>query len=120
MVGHDDRDGVRHEDTIVYAKALELMSTTREAISQFPTGLGFVADQLRRSTSSVCRNFAEGYYYDSRPQQRRYFGYAIQSARESSASFDTAWSFRLCRKQTIEHGKQLALDIVKMLSKWGR
>ena len=111
---------MRHEQTIVYAKALELMSTTREAISQFPSGFSFLAEQLRKSTSSVCRNFAEGYYYNSKPQQRRYFGYAIQSARESSASFDTAWSFRLCRKQTIEHGKELALDIVKMLSKWGQ
>ena len=119
-MGHGDVDGVRHEDTIVYAKALELMSTTREAISQFPNGFGLVADPLRRSTSSVCRNFAEGYYYDSKPQQRRYFGYAIQSARESSASCDTAGSFRLCRQQTIDQGKQLALDIVKMRSKWGR
>ena len=111
---------MRHEKTIVYAKSLELMATTREAISQFPAGFSFLAEQLRKSTSSVCRNFAEGYYYDSKPQQRRYFGYAIQSARESSASFDTAWSFRLCRKQTIERGKELALDIVKILSKWGR
>jgi len=110
---------VRHEDTIVYQKSLELMETTRLAIQELRKGFAFLAEQLRRSTSSVSRNFAEGYYDSSKAQQRRYFGYAIQSARESSASFDTARSFRVCREQTIVRGKALALDIVKILSKWG-
>jgi four helix bundle protein len=112
---------VRHENTIVYRKSLELMATTGEAIDELPKGpvtspQSFLGDQLRKSTSSVCPNFAEGYDYSSRAQQRRYFGYAIQSARESSASFDTARSFRVCREETIMRGKALALDIVKMRS----
>ena len=111
---------MRHESTIVYKKILELMDTAREAIEQFPRGFSFLADQLRRSTSSSCRNFAEGYYYDSKPQQRRYFGYAVQSARESSASLDSALSFRACREETVLRGKALALEVVKILSKWGR
>ena len=111
---------MRHENTIVYQKALELMVTAREAIGEFPKGFAFLAEQLRRSTSSVSRNFAEGFYYSSKAQQRRYFGYAIQSARESSASFDTAHSFRACRDDKIVRGKALALDIVKILSKWAR
>jgi four helix bundle protein len=96
------------------------METAREAIEQFPKGFGFLANQLRRSTSSSSRNFAEGYYYESKRQQRRYFGYAVQSARESSASFDTARAYRVCREDTIVRGKALALDIVKILSKLGR
>ena len=96
------------------------MNAAREAIDQFPSGFGCLAKQLRESTSSVARNFAEGYYDDSKAQQRRYFGYAIQSARESSASFDTARSFRACCEETITRGKALALDIVRMLSKWAR
>jgi len=70
---------MRHEQTIVYQKSLALMETAREAIEQFPKGFSFLVDQLRRNTSSVHHNFAEGYYQDSRRQQRRYFGYAIQS-----------------------------------------
>lgn len=111
---------MRHESTIIYQKVLQLMEAAREAILQFPPGFAFLADELRRNTSSVSRSFAEGYYYDSRPQQRRYFGYAIQSAREASASFDTARSFRACREETIVRGKVLALEVVKILSKWGR
>lgn len=108
---------MRHEQTLVYQKCLGLMETAQQAIEQFPSGFGFLADQLRRNTSSVAHNFAEGYYQDSRAQQRRFFGYAIQSAREASASFDTARAFRAAREPTIMAGKVLALDVVRMLSK---
>lgn len=116
----DDEKGVRHENTIVYRKCIELMVTAREAISQFPKGFAFLVEQLRKNTSSVTHNFAEGYYHRTKGEQRRYFGYAIQSAREASASFDTASAFQICREDTIAAGKALSLDIVKILSKWGR
>ncbi len=109
---------MRHENTIVYQKCLELIEVTREAIDQFPRGFAFLVDQLRRSSSSPVRNFAEGYYQDSKKQQRRYFGYAIQSARETSASFDSADAFGIIREDTAVRGKALALEIVRILSKF--
>ena len=99
-------------------KCIALMETAREAIEQFPKGFAFVADQLRRNTSSVIHHFAEGYYQDSRKQQRRFFGYAIQSAREAWTSFDTAQAFGVARTNTIETGKALTLDLVRMISKF--
>ena len=109
---------MRHEQTIVYQKCLALMETARQAIEELPNGFAFLADQLRRNTSSVAHNFAEGYYQDLQRQQRRYFGYAIQSAREASTSFDTARAFRAAQVETIEVGKGLALDLVRMISKF--
>jgi four helix bundle protein len=109
---------MRHENTIVYRKCLVLMEITREIIEQFPRGFSFLADQLRRSCTSPARNFAEGYYQDSGRQQRRYFGYAIQSARETSASFDSAHAFRIASEAKLLQGKGLCLEIVKMLSKF--
>ena len=109
---------MRHEQTIVYQRSLWLMATAQRAIEQFPKGLAFLGDQLRRNTSSVHQNFAEGYYQDSRAQQRRFFGYAIQSAREASASFDAALAFRAADEATVAQGKTLALEIVRMLSKF--
>ena len=111
---------MRHEQTIVYQKSLALMATARGAIEQFPKGFAFLSDQLRRNTSSVHHNFAEGYYQDSRGQQRRYFGYAIQSAREASASFDVALAFGTASEETVSRGKALALEVVRMLSKFDR
>jgi four helix bundle protein len=107
---------MRHEKTFVYQKSLALMQTAQVAIKQFPPGFGFLADQLRRNTSSVHHNFAVGYYQESRRQQRRFFGYAIQSAREASASFDTAAAFDAADEQTVARGKALALEVVRMLS----
>ena len=111
---------MRHEQTIVYKKSLALMETAQTAIEQFPKGFAFLVDQLRRNTSSVHHNFAEGYYQDSPRQQRRYFGYAIQSAREASASFDAALAFRAAEQETVTRGKALALEVVRMLSKFQR
>jgi four helix bundle protein len=89
-------------------------------VDEFPEGFAFLAEQLRKNTTSLTHNFAEGYYHRSKGEQRRYFGYATQSAREASASFDTARAFGLCREDTIIHGKALVLEIVKIISKWGR
>jgi four helix bundle protein len=109
---------MRHENTLVYQKCLELMRTAHELIEQLPGGFAFLADQVRRNTSSVTHNFAEGYYQDSEREQRRYFRYAIQSAREASTSFDTASAFRAAREETVARGKALALDLVRMISKF--
>ncbi len=111
---------MRHEKTKVYKKSLELMEVAHEVIAQLPRGFSFLADQLRRNTSSVAHNFAEGYYQRSVRQQRRFFGYAIQSARESSASFDTVHCFKAAQHTSIAKGKSLALELVKMLSKFGQ
>jgi len=111
---------MRHENTIVYDKSLALMRTAQVIIENLPKGFAFLADQLRRNTSSVHNNFAEGYYQDSRRQQRRFFGYAIQSAREASASLDVALAFRAANHETVAQGKTLALELVRMLSKFDR
>ncbi len=57
---------MRHEKTVIYPKSIELMEKTRTAIEQFPSGFAFLAEQLRKSSSSVARNFAEGFYQDSK------------------------------------------------------
>lgn len=111
---------VRHEGTIAYQKCCELMEIAREVIEQFPPGFAFLADQLRRNTTSAANNFAEGYYFRSKNQQRRYFEYSIQSAREASASLDAARAFGVANVLLIERGKRLALEIVKIISKFHR
>lgn len=94
------------------------MQIAAELIEQLPAGFAFLVDQLRRSTSSVARNYGEGYYQRSRAQQRKYFDIASHSARESSMSFDTARCFGVGKSKTIARGKQVALELVKMLSKF--
>ena len=111
---------MRHEQTIVYQRCLELMEVAAELIEQLPKGFIFLADQLRRSISSVAQNYGEGYYQRSRAQQRSYFDIASHSARESSMSFDTARCLRVGNRKTIARGKRVTLELVKMLSKFRR
>jgi four helix bundle protein len=94
------------------------MQVTALLIDQMPSGYAFLIDQLRRSISSVARNFAEGYYQRSGAQQRKYFEIASHSARETSMSFDTARCFRVGDNELIIRGKQICLELVKMLSKF--
>ena len=107
---------MRHEKTIIYQRCIALMQITAELVEQLPSGFAFLADQLRRSTSSVARNFGEGYYHRSLAQQRKYFDIASHSARESSMSFHTARCFHIGNDTTIVRGKEIALELVKMLS----
>ena len=109
---------MRHEKTVIYQRCLELMKIAAELIEQLPSGFTFLVDQLRRSTSSVARNYGEGYYQRSRAQQRKYFDIASHSARESSMSFDTAMCFGIGNRETIARGKQVTLELVKMLAKF--
>ena len=112
--------GMRHEQTIIYDKCIELMEAAREAIAGVPRGFALLADQLRRNASSVGHNYAEGYYQRSPKQQRRDLEYAMQSAREASMSFDTARCFRVASAEVVFRGKGLALELVEMLSKLSR
>jgi four helix bundle protein len=113
-------DTLFHERTTIYQRSLELMKTAAELISQLPTGFGFLADQLRRNTSSVAHNFAEGYYQRSAAQQRRFMEYAGNSAREARTSFDTAACFGVGRAETIRRGRGVAGELVRMLAKFRR
>jgi four helix bundle protein len=110
---------MRHEKTLIYQKCLELMQIAQDVIEKLPRGMAFLADQLRRSTSSVTRNFAEGFYQRSIRQKSRYFEYSIQSARESSSSFDSAICFKAAELATAQRGKNVSLELVKMISKYG-
>ena len=72
---------LRHEKTIVYQRSRELMEIAADLVEQLPGGFAFLVDPLRRSTSSVARNFGEGFYQRSRAPQRKYFDVASHSVR---------------------------------------
>ena len=50
---------MNHENTRLYQTSLELVGQCAELIERFPSGLGFLGDQLRRASASVPLNFAD-------------------------------------------------------------
>ena len=76
---------MKHEQSRIYITTRELISESAVVVSKFPPGFGYLADQLRRASSSVLLNFAEGSRHSSLKERRRFFTMAAGSAAEVSA-----------------------------------
>ena len=62
-----------HERLDVYGIALDFVVAADEVVDQLPHGRGYLADQLRRSSTSVVFNIAEGAGEFSRAEKARFF-----------------------------------------------
>ncbi len=111
---------MRVVETAIYRKAIELVEVGHSVIRQLPAGTGFLADQLRRSTSSVVLNFAEGYAKPSAAEQRRFFNIALGSAQESLAIFDVARALDAITPPAHARGTDIADHLCRMLWKFRR
>ena len=107
-------------ETLIYKKALELIDVSRVVIRELPTGHAFLADQLKRSSSSVALNFAEGYSKSSAAEQRRFFNIALGSAEESLAIFDVASRLEAISPSLHARGTDVADHLARMLWKFRR
>ena len=111
---------MRVVETVIYRKAIELAAVSYEVIGALPVGYGFLADQLRRASSSVALNFAEGYEKSSAAEQRRFFNIALGSAQETLAIFDVAHAMQAVSPSLHSRGIDLADHLSKMLWKFRR
>ena len=107
---------MRHSDTRIYQRAMELIEITKLAMDHLPTGYAFLADQLRRAASSIALNFAEGCGKLSPHDRRRYFLSARGSAYEVAAAFDVGVRFGAVNPQNCNLAKALCDEIAAMLT----
>ena len=77
-----------YSQTRIYARSLELVALSREAIEEMPAGYAFLSDQLRRASSSVVLNFAEGAGKTTPRERRCYVQRSKASAYEVAAAID--------------------------------
>lgn len=103
------------EQTRIYQHALDLVTAAHRVIIALPPGCGFLADQLRRASSSVVLNFAEGYDKGGLAEQRRFFRMARCSAQEVAAILDVALRLHAIEPQLHAEGKELCDYLVRML-----
>ena len=111
---------MHYAQTRIYRRGLELVATARAVIAELPPGYGFLADQLRRASSSMLLNFAEGHDKPSRREQRRYFATARGSAQEVAACLDVAAAFGVIGAESHAEGTELCDHIVRMLFRFRR
>jgi len=109
---------MRHDETRIYRRALELVGISKQVMDNLPTGYGFLADQLRRASSSVLLNFSEGYPKHSVREQKRFFQIAKASSYEVAAILDVAEQFGVIEEGLHERGKDAADHVAAMLTRF--
>lgn len=104
-----------HEDLVIYQKAFNAAMTIFELSKQFPVAERYsLTDQIRRSSRSVCANFAEAW------RKRRYQASFISKLNdcEAEAAETQVWlKFAVkCEYLSTEQGRELYSTYNQVLS----
>lgn len=109
-----------HRDLKVFQRVYVLALEVHKASLGFPKIEQYVlADQLRRSTKSICANIAEGFMRqrDSKAEWRRFLMISLASAEESMMWLDFALDLKYISQDSHVLWKQELVEICKMLHK---
>lgn len=109
---------MKHETSRIYLTTRELISDAAVVVGKLPPGFGYLADQLRRASSSVLLNFAEGSRHSSLKERRRFFTMAAGSAAEVSAIADVAQGFGAIAELERAALKDRCNHVCAMLRLW--
>lgn len=109
-----------HEDLDVYQAALSFLNVCAGILARFPRGYSDLSDQLRRASSSISLNIAEGAGKTSRADAARFYAIARGSAYECGAVLDNCRIFGLASDSEIANGKVLLIKIARMLTRLAR
>jgi four helix bundle protein len=101
-----------HERPDVYRTAIEFLVLADSIATALPRGRAYLADQLRRASTSICFNVAEGAGEFSPADKARFYRIARRSATESAAILDACRRLSLVEPPTSETGRNLLLRIV--------
>jgi four helix bundle protein len=104
-----------HDKLDVYHVALEFAGWQRRL--RVPKGNADLADQLRRATTSVVLNVAEGAGEFSRTEKRRFYRMARRSAAECAAALDLLEAGGDMHADALEPGRILLSRVVAMLTR---
>lgn len=107
-------------DLMVYKKAFDSAIEVHKASLTFPKNEQYaLADQMRRSSKSICANIAEGYGKQSQSQQefRRFLSIALGSANEMLVWTDFSRTLGYVDEVTSVRWKGEYDHICRMLNK---
>jgi four helix bundle protein len=106
---------MKHSQTRIYQRSLELIRLSRQVSESMPRGFAFLNDQLRRASSSVLLNYSEGFGRRGAKDRRHFFQMARGSALEVAAIFDVALCHGAITDLLHEHGTDLCDHLSAML-----
>src|SRR4051812_9875869 len=104
-----------HERLDVYGLALEFLVLADDVAGSLAQGRGALADQLRRASTSVVLNIAEGAGEFSRKEKARFYRMALRSATECAAVLDVCRALKVAQVEDLLSGREMLLRVVGML-----
>ena len=108
---------LHHEKLDVYQAAIRFLVLGTQLAQSFPRGYASLADQLRRASTSVPLNIAEGYGKRGIADRARFYDIARGSAHECAALIDVLAVLEVINPEEIQSAKELLHRIVSMLVK---
>ena len=81
---------LNHQKLNCYQMSLRLVKALANQMPHWPSGVGYLKDQIRRASSSIVLNIAEGAGKLSPQDRRRFYSIARGSLLEVSAGIDVA------------------------------
>ena len=104
--------------TRIYLRSLDLIDLVARVVRTLPPGYSFLADQIRRSASSVPLNYLEGCGRSTAPDRRRFFAIAIGSAHEVAGTLDVMLRFDVASARERDAGHDLCDHLIAMLRRF--
>jgi four helix bundle protein len=105
-----------HERLDVYRAAIEFLVLADTIAGSLPRGRAYLADQLRRASTSISFNVAEGAGEFAPADKARFYRMARRSATECAAILDACRLLSLIEADPSGQGRELLLRIVAMLT----
>ena len=106
-----------HEKMDVYGLAVDFVAVAWAIVTTLPTGHGDLGDQLRRASTSIPLNIAEGAGEYSRAEKARFYRIARRSAHECAAIIDVGRRLDAVTPPLQDQARDILLRIVSMLVK---
>ena len=105
------------EKMLVYQRSEVLLGEIVEVTKKIPRGHRQLADQLLRSTSSVCLNVAEGAGEFQPKEKARFYRMALRSATESASIIRILHRLGIIPRHQYQACYDTLLEITKLLAK---
>ncbi|MDB4965705.1 MAG: hypothetical protein JWN44_1394 [Myxococcales bacterium] len=113
-----------HDRLDAYAAAADFVVAADKIALSLPPGRGYIVNQLRRASSSIQSNLAEGAGEFSAPDKARFYRFALRSATECAAHLDQCRNLELCDARVVEAAKELLDRVIAMttglVKRWSR
>ena len=106
-----------HEKLDVYRRAIDFVAVAENIAGSLERGRGYLADQLRRASTSIVLNVAEGAGEFNRREKSRFYRIAKRSATECAAILDVCVRFELSSTEKIQEGRTFLHRVVAMLTR---